>query len=72
MKILATFDGTAFSESTFPLLDQIAALPNVQFTLLRIGHEPQGRRRRGRRMPVVAGSGLGQASTIVIPPDEPT
>jgi nucleotide-binding universal stress UspA family protein len=71
MKILATFDGTPFSESTFPLLDQIAALPNAEFTLLRIGHEPQGRRRRGRRMPVVAGSGLGQASQIVIPANEP-
>jgi len=71
MKILATFDGTSFSEETLPLLLQIAALPNAEFTLLRVGSEPHGRGRKGRRLPVVAGASLGQAAMIVIPSGEP-
>jgi nucleotide-binding universal stress UspA family protein len=71
MKVMATFDGTPFSEATLPLLQQIAGLPNVEFTLLRIGHQPQGRGRRGRRLPVVGGVSLGQATTLVLPPTEP-
>ncbi len=40
MKILATFDGTKFSESIMPVPEPIAALPNVEFTLLSVAHEP--------------------------------
>jgi len=71
MNVLATFDGSAFSEETLPLLLQIGALPNAEFTLLRVGNEPHGRGRRGRRLPVVAGASLGQAAMIVIPSGEP-
>jgi len=73
MKILATFDGTEFSEAILPMLTRVAALPNPEFLLLRIGTEPQGSRRRGaRRFPLVAGSSLGQNDPVVIAPLEPT
>ena len=49
MKILATFDGTTYSEAILPQLQQIAHLPNVQFYLLAVAHEPDGQlRKRGR------------------------
>lgn len=48
MKILATFDRSHFSEATLPLLLQIAALPEAEFTLLAVAELPGGRRRRGR------------------------
>ena len=40
MRILATFDGTPYGEATFPTLLELAALPNVEFTLLSIAREP--------------------------------
>jgi len=40
MKILATFDGTPYSEETLPVLRELAALPDVEFTLLAVAHEP--------------------------------
>jgi nucleotide-binding universal stress UspA family protein len=40
MKILATFDGTPHSEETLPVLAELAALPEVEFTLLAVAHEP--------------------------------
>jgi nucleotide-binding universal stress UspA family protein len=40
MKILATFDGTPYSEETLPVLRELAALPGVEFTLLAVAHEP--------------------------------
>jgi nucleotide-binding universal stress UspA family protein len=49
MKILAPFDGTPFSESTMPLLQRVAALPGAEVTLLRVTHEPSGKRMRGAR-----------------------
>ncbi|HYM13948.1 MAG TPA: universal stress protein [Dehalococcoidia bacterium] len=42
MKILATFDGSAFSEAILPLLALIAGLPAAEFTLLSVAHEPHG------------------------------
>lgn len=49
MKILATFDRSHFSEAILPLLLQIAALPEAEFTLLAVAELPGGgRRRRGR------------------------
>jgi nucleotide-binding universal stress UspA family protein len=40
LKILATFDGTPYSEETLPTLMELAALPDVEFTLLSVAHEP--------------------------------
>jgi nucleotide-binding universal stress UspA family protein len=72
MKILATFDGSEFSESILPMLTRVAALPDPEFLLLRIGTEPRGSRRRGsRRLPLVGGSTLGQSDTMVFSAGEP-
>jgi nucleotide-binding universal stress UspA family protein len=40
LRILATFDGTPYSEETLPTLIELAALPNVEFALLSVAHEP--------------------------------
>ncbi len=40
MKVLATFDGTPYGEETLPVLTELAALPDVEFTLLAVAHEP--------------------------------
>lgn len=41
---MATFDGSAFSETTMPLLLEMARLPDVEFRFVSIVDEPQGRR----------------------------
>lgn len=41
MKILATFDGTSYAERTLPVLAELAALPDVEFTLVAVAQEPQ-------------------------------
>jgi nucleotide-binding universal stress UspA family protein len=56
MKIFATFDETAFSEATIPILQRMAALPNAEFVLLAIGDVPAGKRAAEARRTVVAGS----------------
>ena len=55
MKILATFDRTPFSESTLPLLERMSQLPDTEFLLLGIAHEPDGRLLRGPRRTIVVG-----------------
>ena len=40
MKILATFDGSPYSEEILPVLTELAALPDVEFRLVAIAHEP--------------------------------
>jgi hypothetical protein len=40
MKILATFDGSVFSESIIPQLRALSALPGAEFILLRIADVP--------------------------------
>jgi len=46
MKILATFDGSKFSESVMAQLTLIAGLPAAEFTFLAVAHEPHGRRQK--------------------------
>ena len=66
MKILATFDGTAFSEAIIPQLTLMAALPAAEFTLLAVAHEPDGSlRRRGRPRPTAISDALGGANFVV-------
>src|SRR3990172_3844650 len=43
MKILATFDGSKFSETTLTQLEMIAALPTAEFIFFGVADEPQGR-----------------------------
>lgn len=67
MKILATFDGTTYSEAILPQLQQIAHLPNVQFYLLAVAHEPDGQlRKRGRPRPIVVSDAMGRGTPMVI------
>lgn len=42
MRILATFDGTPFSESVLPQLEMISQLPTAEFILMSVGHLPKG------------------------------
>lgn len=42
MKILATFDGTPFSESILPQLEMMSRLPAAEFILMSVGHLPKG------------------------------
>jgi nucleotide-binding universal stress UspA family protein len=70
MKIMATFDGTAFSEATLPVLTQIAALGAAEFMLISVSHEPHGRQRswrRARALPSASGTNLTQSEWIVDP-----
>jgi nucleotide-binding universal stress UspA family protein len=66
MKILATFDGTPFSESTLPLVSRMAALPDTEFILLAIAHEPGGRMMRGARHTIIVGAALGSTTPVII------
>jgi nucleotide-binding universal stress UspA family protein len=63
MKILATFDGTPFAESTVPVLQRMSALPGADFVLLAVADEPSGRlQQRGVRRRVV-GAGADPFAT---------
>ena len=44
MKILATFDGSKFSETTIAELAMMADLPTAEFIFFGVADEPQGRR----------------------------
>jgi nucleotide-binding universal stress UspA family protein len=70
MKIMATFDGSTFAESTLPLLERMARLPGAEFVLLSVAQEPHGQRGRDRiRRPIAATfSGVGGGEAIVIQP----
>jgi nucleotide-binding universal stress UspA family protein len=73
MKIMATFDGSAFAESTLPLLERMARLPDAEFVLLSVAQEPHGQRERDRvRRPIAAvfGGTGGGASFFIQPPPE--
>ena len=66
MKILATFDGTKFSESIIPQLTTMAALPGADITLLSVAHEPDAKlRKRGRPRPIGVTDALGRSSFTV-------
>jgi nucleotide-binding universal stress UspA family protein len=63
MKILATFDGSALSESILPQLEMLGRLPDVEFVLLRIARTGHGQQRSeaesaiGMQAPAIAGGG---------------
>lgn len=71
MKILATFDGTPLSESTLPLLERMAGLPDAEFLLLGISHEPPGKLMRGPRRTIITGETLNSPLPDVIHTPEP-
>ncbi len=72
MKIMATFDGTKFSEAILPTLQRMSAMPTAEFILLTVGHEPNVKARRSRRRPIVTSDAMGRATPVVIQPREPT
>jgi nucleotide-binding universal stress UspA family protein len=65
MKILATFDGTPFSEATLPTLQRMARLPEAEFVLLAVTHVPGGRRQTVPRRTIVAGEILGTTPVLI-------
>jgi nucleotide-binding universal stress UspA family protein len=66
MKILATFDGTPFSEATLPILQRMAALPDAELVLLSVAHVPGGRRTSApRRTVIAAGEILGSTPVVI-------
>lgn len=70
MKVLATFDGSAFSEAILPQLALIAGLPSAEFTLLSVAHEPHGRLAHLSGVhPDATGEVLGSQPVVVDLPD---
>lgn len=54
MKIMATFDGSEFSEAILPLLTKLAGLPGAEFVLFAASDDPEGRRAAELRSPAKA------------------
>lgn len=54
MKIMATFDGSEFSEAILPLLSKLAGLPGAEFVLFSASDDPEGRRAAELRAPAKA------------------
>jgi nucleotide-binding universal stress UspA family protein len=73
MKIMATFDGSAFAESTLPLLERLAALPGAEFALFSAADQAHGIRVAEMKRPAQAVGFGGQGSQpMSIPQSEPT
>jgi nucleotide-binding universal stress UspA family protein len=69
MKIMATFDGSRFSESIIPRLEQFAALPDVEMILVTVADMPHGvRRDDADHLPAGAPATLSGATAIVVQP----
>lgn len=73
MKILATFDGTPFSEATVPILQRMANNPASEFVLVAVAHEPSGRlQHRGvRRRITVPTDAFANTNPVSIDRGEP-
>jgi nucleotide-binding universal stress UspA family protein len=70
MKVMATFDGSAFSEAILPLLSRLAQLPGAEFVLFSSAEPPHGVR-DGEPRPPVIGVPAATAPGVVIPQPEP-
>lgn len=70
MKIMATFDGSTYSESTLPQLVQMARMPDIEFLLVRVDDQPTGQSAGSGRTPpsTIIASG---STTVVGPGDAP-
>ena len=62
MKIMATFDGSAFAEAIVPLLGRLAALPNAEFVLFRAVDDVHGVRAAEMKRPEQAYGFSGQGT----------
>jgi nucleotide-binding universal stress UspA family protein len=65
MKILATFDGSACSESIIPQLRVLSAIPGAEFILLRVAEQPHGQV-AGQARPPLAVAPLGPGGTAIM------
>lgn len=66
MKILATFDGSAFSESILPELRVLSALPGAELILLRVDDVPQGQAVAGARPPIASTPASTAGTPIIV------
>jgi len=68
MKIMATFDRSTYGEAILPVLQQIAALPDVTFTFLAVAVPFHGQRQRGQaRKPTAMVVPTGGDAIVVQP-----
>ena len=68
MKIMATFDGSKFSESTLPQLAQMARMPGVEFILVRVDDLPEGQPSATRPLP--SSTVVTSGTRAIVPPAE--
>jgi len=66
MKILATFDGSVFSESVIPQLRLLSALPGAEFVLLRVDDPPHGQTAGGVDPPIAAVPASNGGTAIIV------
>ncbi len=66
MRIMATFDRSKYAEAILPVLQRIAALPNVTFILLAVAELPAG------QAPATAANAVIGGDIVIIkpPPDK--
>jgi nucleotide-binding universal stress UspA family protein len=71
MKIMATFDGSEFSEEILPLLERLAALPGAEFVLFSSSEDPEGRRDAEAIAPAQAVGMTHASQPMVVEQPEP-
>jgi nucleotide-binding universal stress UspA family protein len=69
MKILATFDGSRFSESILPQLETLCALPSTEVVLVSVAEMPHGQLRDDASLKPARPAIAGVTRTIVEPPE---
>jgi nucleotide-binding universal stress UspA family protein len=72
MKILATFDGSVFSESIIPQLRVLSAIPGAEFILLRVDEVPHGQATGVADPPVPATPASAGGTAMVTRPGVPS
>ena len=72
MKILATFDGSKFSEAILPQLQLIARLPGAEFTLFGVASEQGGMLRDHGTKQGAIGEAFGAIAPVTVKGTEPT
>lgn len=71
MKIMATFDGSTFSEAILPLLGRLAGLPGAEFVLFSSSDDPEGRRDAEAVTPAQAVGMAHATNPMVVEQPEP-
>lgn len=71
MKILATFDGSTFSESVIPQIRTLSALPGAELILLRVDDVPHGQAAGSAHPPISSAPASAGGTAIIIDPTAP-